>query len=249
MALQAKVVGGEYLNATINTNWKGELALTGQPFKRAPNLTAEKVAAWEEVFPESRGGAAGAISKMGQAVSRATLPGVAGKAASAAVESAVDSMGTHHTVRVDWVDGKQSLIELSDKLFQHLAILLKDCRIESAPPAAPEPAPPPPGVIEQLTQLAGAVRAEPAEVTDQIAKFAALRDQGALTEEEFAAKKAELLGLSAPSAVSALVPAPPPASPPAWAPDPHGRYELRYWDGTAWTEHVSRGGVQATDPV
>jgi hypothetical protein len=23
---------------------------------------------------------------------------------------------------------------------------------------------------------------------------------------------------------------------------------LRYWDGTAWTEHVSRGGQQYTDP-
>lgn len=33
-----------------------------------------------------------------------------------------------------------------------------------------------------------------------------------------------------------------------WYADPAGRYELRYWDGTAWTEHVSRGGQQATDP-
>jgi hypothetical protein len=24
-----------------------------------------------------------------------------------------------------------------------------------------------------------------------------------------------------------------------WYPDPHGRPELRYWDGSAWTEHVS----------
>jgi hypothetical protein len=30
-------------------------------------------------------------------------------------------------------------------------------------------------------------------VTERIAKLAALRDQGALTEDEFAAKKAELL--------------------------------------------------------
>ena len=39
------------------------------------------------------------------------------------------------------------------------------------------------------------------------------------------------------------------ASPPEWAPDPHGRHELRYWDGTVWTEHVSSGGVQTTDPA
>lgn len=36
---------------------------------------------------------------------------------------------------------------------------------------------------------------------------------------------------------------------PQWAPDPYGRYELRFWDGSAWTEHVSRHGVQARDPL
>ncbi len=34
-----------------------------------------------------------------------------------------------------------------------------------------------------------------------------------------------------------------------WYPDPHGRAELRYWDGTGWTDHVSNQGVQGTDPV
>lgn len=32
-----------------------------------------------------------------------------------------------------------------------------------------------------------------------------------------------------------------------WYADPSGRYELRYWDGNQWTEHVSRGGQQFTD--
>jgi hypothetical protein len=36
--------------------------------------------------------------------------------------------------------------------------------------------------------------------------------------------------------------------PSGWYPDPSGRYEMRYWDGLAWTEHVSRGGQQYTDP-
>ena len=30
----------------------------------------------------------------------------------------------------------------------------------------------------------------------------------------------------------------PAASPPAWHPDPVGRFPLRYWDGTAWTANV-----------
>jgi hypothetical protein len=39
-----------------------------------------------------------------------------------------------------------------------------------------------------------------------------------------------------------------PAVPAGWYADPAGRFELRYWDGSAWTEHVSRAGQQFTDP-
>lgn len=39
------------------------------------------------------------------------------------------------------------------------------------------------------------------------------------------------------------------SSAPNWHPDPTGRHELRYWNGDAWTEHVSDGGVQSVDPV
>ncbi len=38
------------------------------------------------------------------------------------------------------------------------------------------------------------------------------------------------------------------AVPAGWYADPSGRFELRYWDGSAWTEHVSRAGQQFTDP-
>ena len=41
---------------------------------------------------------------------------------------------------------------------------------------------------------------------------------------------------------------PRPSVPAGWYADPAGRYELRYWDGSAWTEHVSRAGQQYTDP-
>jgi uncharacterized protein YxjI len=37
-------------------------------------------------------------------------------------------------------------------------------------------------------------------------------------------------------------------SPPAWHPDPFGRFESRYWDGERWTEHVSRAGQALVDP-
>ncbi|WP_134764825.1 AIM24 family protein [Nocardioides sp. 1609] len=34
-----------------------------------------------------------------------------------------------------------------------------------------------------------------------------------------------------------------------WHPDPTGRHELRYWDGSQWTEHVVDNGVQSTAPL
>ena len=33
-----------------------------------------------------------------------------------------------------------------------------------------------------------------------------------------------------------------------WQPDPFGRHEYRYWDGSAWSDQVSDGGVVASDP-
>jgi hypothetical protein len=40
-----------------------------------------------------------------------------------------------------------------------------------------------------------------------------------------------------------------PVSPPAWHPDPTGRFEQRWWDGRLWTEHVVRDGERSEDPV
>lgn len=38
-----------------------------------------------------------------------------------------------------------------------------------------------------------------------------------------------------------------PASPPAWHPDPTGRHQQRYWDGSRWTGWVADGGVTGRD--
>jgi hypothetical protein len=35
--------------------------------------------------------------------------------------------------------------------------------------------------------------------------------------------------------------------PQQWATDPTGRHEYRYWNGSAWTEHVANGGRLGTD--
>jgi hypothetical protein len=39
------------------------------------------------------------------------------------------------------------------------------------------------------------------------------------------------------------------AAPPNWYADPTGRFELRYWNGTAWSEHVATNGVQSEDRI
>ena len=39
------------------------------------------------------------------------------------------------------------------------------------------------------------------------------------------------------------------ATPANWHPDPAGRHQLRYWDGSAWSEYVADDGVQAIDPL
>jgi hypothetical protein len=38
-------------------------------------------------------------------------------------------------------------------------------------------------------------------------------------------------------------------APPAWAADPTGRHQLRYWDGKAWTDHVADNGQESRDPT
>jgi len=54
------------------------------------------------------------------------------------------------------------------------------------------------------------------------------------------------------AAVMASFPGPLPgatAAGPGWHPDPVGRHQHRYWDGTAWTEHVADNGTSGVDPV
>lgn len=39
----------------------------------------------------------------------------------------------------------------------------------------------------------------------------------------------------------------PVAAPAGWHPDPYGKHQLRYFDGTSWREMVSDDGVQSVD--
>lgn len=145
----------------------------------------------------------------------------------------------------------------------------EEISIPSDPTPTPAPIPtasvevPPSEVIEVGT---------PAPVIDEPAGWAAAPQDNVGTEsaatptvaqetsvEELAAQVAQPEPVIAPVVVPVVEPEPEPvveAAPAAaestvpagWYADPSGRYELRYWDGTAWTEHVSRAGQQFTDP-
>ena len=64
-------------------------------------------------------------------------------------------------------------------------------------------------------------------------------------EEPVERAPAPAMGTQAMPAIPVSKPEPPPvpvpaSGPPAdWYPDPHGQKRLRYWDGTAWTDHTA----------
>ncbi|ERK70451.1 SHOCT domain-containing protein [Leifsonia aquatica] len=202
-----RVIGGDYKGATVSTPVGSTLVVqAGLKFRK---LTPENVEEWDDVATDGTGNP---IAKVGVAVAGAALPGRFGKAASAAVDATFDSMNRSRVVRVNWTDGKRSLIKLTDGMYKHLELVLEDQRAIRAEPSAGEldVAPTPtekPTVAEQaFTMVSGLIRDRlPApkraeetdrsaiDVADLLGRLAVLRDSGVLTEEEFRAKKAELL--------------------------------------------------------
>ena len=107
---------------------------------------------------------------------------------------------------MNWADDNQSVLELPEKLFTIFCVLLQGQRVVTDASAQAESSEPPPqlGVTERVLDLASslfqrgdrgtpAVAAAQSDVVGQIEKLASLREAGIITDEEFAAKKAELL--------------------------------------------------------
>jgi hypothetical protein len=203
-----RVVGGDYKGATVSTPVGSTLVVqAGLKFRK---LTPENVAEWDEVVTDGKGNPVGAVSK---AVAGAVFPGQIGKAASMAVGATFDAMGSSHVVRVDWADGKRSLIKLPDGMFKHFQLVLENQRAlpTEASPGQVVPGPvEKPTVTEQAFSLVSGIingrlptptktpEADQAPVTtpdviELISKLAALREAGILTHDEFNAKRAELL--------------------------------------------------------
>ncbi|MET3934904.1 SHOCT domain-containing protein [Arthrobacter sp. OAP107] len=203
-----RVVGGDYKGATVSTPVGSTLVVqAGLKFRK---LTPQNVAEWDEVVTDGKGNPVGAVSK---AVAGAVLPGQIGKAASVAIGATFDAMGSSHVVRVDWADGKRSLIKLPNGMFKHLELVLENQRALPTEPPLGQVVPAPmekPTATEQAFSLVSGIikdrlptptKTPPADqapvttpdVTEMISKLAALREAGILTDDEFSAKKAELL--------------------------------------------------------
>lgn len=52
-----------------------------------------------------------------------------------------------------------------------------------------------------------------------------------------------------PASAPVAIPYTTPAVAAGWYPDPAGRHEQRYWDGSAWTEHIADAGTAGSDPL
>jgi hypothetical protein len=143
------------------------------------------------------------------------------------------------------------------------------------PPALPQPLPPaPPVPMSYMNTYRERVEADSLTYRDQNTLFVELRDhvrdddgrETALQLLQQLRRRPDIVE-SVAQQIDALLANPPPvddplaaaaaaasgngsgsATPPAgWFPDPTGRFEQRYWDGGAWTDHVARGGQQLLD--
>ena len=128
-------------------------------------------------------------------------------------------------------------------------------KVEEAKPAsepsgwaiAPEPATPTPEPAAQPAAAAEPTTTYQPSLTPSSAASTPAAS-GPSTGPTAVAPAAAAAAAAAPAAAPAATPAPTPAVPAGWYADPAGRFELRYWDGSTWTEHVSRTGQQFTDP-
>ena len=125
----------------------------------------------------------------------------------------------------------------------------------SAPAAEPESSEPAPDTSSSAGSWGGVSGSAPAVEPAAAPEPAVSEPAGWAVAPEPATPTPEPAAASyTPAAATAYTPAPAaaapatPAVPAGWYADPAGRFELRYWDGSTWTEHVSRAGQQYTDP-
>lgn len=113
-------------------------------------------------------------------------------------------------------------------------------------------------IVLGLTLVALAMRTasaddDPALITDnwQTSQGAAVVPVAAVVRPNYTPPPA----VAQPQTGPVVRPVGPPATPVPqptngqWATDPYGRYQVRYWNGKRWTDHVASNGITGLDPV
>ena len=126
--------------------------------------------------------------------------------------------------------------QADDSPFVPAAAAAATAAVDDTPEPVDEPAGWASAPDEQDAPAEAAAEASIADLAAQVSE-----PERAVTEPEPAATEPAATEPAAAPAADSAVPA-------GWYADPSGRFELRYWDGAAWTEHVSRAGQQFTDP-
>lgn len=217
MAATGTVIAGNYPDANVSTDSKGEIFIKSG--KKRVMINIVTVSQWELISIEGR-----LLTGVKRSANFAgnVFKTTAGSLLTGDFWPEYGGLGKERCVaRVEFNDGKYCVIKLTKDLLSQLEFTLEHKRVApAAPPAhsappptqAPPPprpaAPPPPTPWSIAPPPAGppiappsATPAPPAspsptvepDLIEQIAKLAVLRDQGILSEDEFALKKAELL--------------------------------------------------------
>jgi len=135
-----------------------------------------------------------------------------------------------------------------------VAYLSREATGEAGAPAAATETPTaaPLGAALGATAATESSPAEPTPVApapvDEPAGWGAVAESTTSSPVDPGTATAEPEAPAAPEPEPAPAAAPESTVPAGWYADPSGRFELRYWDGHQWTEHVSRDGQQFTDP-
>ncbi len=166
------------------------------------------------------------------------------------------------------------IVDYRERSVDNAFALVNSLAAAPTPPALPQPLPPaPPVPMSYMNTYRERVEADSLTYRDQNALFVELRDhvrdddgrETALQLLQQLRRRPDIVE-SVAQQIDALLANPPPVddplvaaaaatgngsgattTPAGWFPDPTGRFEQRYWDGAAWTDHVARGGQRLRD--
>lgn len=174
MTIKNTVTAGDYKGGQLE--WKVRITKANEVILHKPGafagkftLDASTVASYEVIDSESKTSATSAIAR--GAIGAALLGPVGIAAALSAKKKGL------YTVALQFTDGKSSLIEVDKDIYKTLVENLFTT-IPTAAEAQPAPA-----------------ANQPLDPAAEIAKYKALLDSGAITQDEYEAKKKQLLGL------------------------------------------------------